>query len=283
MMKPKYFVVLVLLVAIVGTVSADVISQGAGFTDNGVCNGVRAPLFPCTTVYNQYVWVYTWISIGFLGLIAGTASQKNAEFWAFLLPVFAAMFVWFGWMQLSAVNGVDQMPRLIGIIIMSGMLALAIYMKGRQQEKFGIAGPGNPILNIVFWMFMIQASIACINAIGMFGDVGNASPTLDGIQNGISGDLASNVPAISETGGFLSGLTSDLFLASAGVIAAFLFLIKIVVSIVWFQSLVLSVAPFLAGNAIVGYFLTALSVALDFAYAILFINLIFKLPMGESI
>jgi hypothetical protein len=282
-MKPRYFIGIILMVALVGIVSADTISQGAGLTMDGTCNGIRAPLLPCTTAYNQYVWVYTWISIGFLGLIAGTASQKNAAFWAFLLPVFAAMFVWFGWMQLSAVNGVDQMPRLIGIIIMSGMLALAIYMKGRQQENFGIAGPGNPILNIVFWMFMIQASIACINAIGMFGDVGNASSTLNGIQNGISGDLQSNIPAISETGGFLSGLTSDLYLAGAGVIAAFLFLIKIVVSIVWFQSLVLSIAPFLAGNTIVGYFLTAMSVALDFAYAILFINLIFKLPMGESI
>ena len=282
-MTPKYFIVIICLVALIGIVSADTISQGAGETDNGICNGVRAPLLPCTTAYNQFVWIYTWISIGFLGLIAGTASQKNMEFWAFLLPVFASMFVWFGWMQLSPVNGVDQMPREIGIIIMCGMLALAVYMKGRQQEKFGINGPGNPILNIVFWMFMIQASIACINSIGMFGSVGNAAATLPGTTQGVSGDLQTNIPAISNTGGFLSGLTSDLYLMGAGVIAAFLFLIKIIVSIVWFQSLVISIAPFLASNTTVGFFLAAVSVALDFAYSILFINLIFKLPLGESI
>jgi hypothetical protein len=39
----------------------------------------------------------------------------------------------------------------------------------------------------------------------------------------------------------------------------------------------------LAMNEIVSLFLAAISVALDFAYAILFINLIFKLPLGESI
>lgn len=271
-------IAMILFVGMIGTVYADTVSQGAGWTDDGICNGVRLPLMECNANSVQYQWIYTWMSLGILGLIAASASQRNAKFWALILPVVASMFVWFGWMQLPTVGGVDPMAKEIGIIIMCGVLAFAVYMKGKQQESFGIAGPGTPILNIVFWMLIIQASISFVNTVGLFGDVGNASPlTITGV------DLKTTVPNLDETGGLLSGLTADLMASGALIISSLLMIFKIIAGIANFGGLVQSIAPFMRGNAIIDAVLLVFTVALDFMYAILIWTWFFKPPIGENV
>ena len=268
-MKP--LLIILLACVLVGVVSADTTTyatQGLGVTDKGE-SGVLVPIgIPVTLIY-----VYTWISLGFLFLIAAGASQRNGEFWAILLPIFASMFVWWGWLVMPTAQG-------IGIIFMSGMLAMGVYFKGKQQEKFGIAGPGSPFLNIVFWMVIIQASIGFINATGLFSGTGNSAITPLEYQNV---DLTETVPDIAKTGGFFQDLTSDLYLLGAGAWAAMTMFWKVLVSIIYFKSLVLSIAPFLADVEIVDLFLNVITVAIDVIITVAVWMWLFKPPIGETV
>ena len=272
-MKYKYLILLLAIIMLVGvTVATPVyLTQGMGEMDKGI-PGVLVPL----GIPIQFAYIYNWISLGFIFLIAATASQKNGIFWAILLPLFASMFVWWGWLSLNVENA---QAKEIGIIIMCGVLAVAFYFKGKQQQSFGISGPGSPFLNIVFWMIMLQASVGFINAIGLFdpGVPSAATPTYANI------DLHTTVPAYASTGGFFASITDQLYLLTTAVISAWTMLWKVLASIVWFKSLVVSIAPFLANNAIVDSFLTLMSVAIDFVVMLAVWIWVFKPPLGEAI
>jgi hypothetical protein len=252
----------------VGVASAYYSTQGAGETDKGP-DGVMVPL----GIPVQFVYIYTWFSIGFLFLIAGSSAQKGSEVIAFLLPLFAAMFVWWGWLVMPIEQG-------MGIIIMSGMLALGVYFKGKQQEKFGIAGPGNQFLNIVFWMIVVQASIGFINATGLFGENINSSATPLQYQNV---DLTTSVPNTASTGGYFGSITSDLYIAGNAAWSAMTMIWSMLVAIFYFKSLILSIAPFLANSSVIDAFLTVFSVAIDLIISVAVWVWIFKPGSGESI
>ncbi len=266
----KFLLAGVFVLLLIGVSSATYYtSQGAGETDKGP-DGVMVPL----GIPVENVRIYTWISLGFLFLIAGTAAQRGSEVVAFLLPLFASMFVWWGWLVMPIEQG-------MGIIIMSGMLALGVYFKGKQQEKFGIAGPGSPFLNIVFWMVIVQSSMGFINATGLFSGYGsNSALTPLEYQNV---DLTKTVPDIASTGGFFDSITSDLYILGNGAWAAMTMLWSTLMAIVWFKSLVLSIAPFLANVSIVDAFLTVISVAINVMIAVAVWVWVFKPPVGESI
>jgi hypothetical protein len=265
-MKHKYFIVMVLLMLFVGTASAYYEESWSGETGKGI-DGVMVPL----GIPPDYLFVYTWISLCFLFLIAASASQRNGEFWAILLPIFAAMFVWWGWLAVPAETG-------MGIIIMAAILAMGVYFKGKQQASFGIAGPGSPFLNIVFWMIIIQASIGFINGIGMFDQ--NTAPTPLKYQ---TVDLAATVPAYAQTGGVGADIASTMFFAAQASYATVMLFWKIVIGIIYFKGLVLSIAPFIGAYTAVDLFLNVITIGIDFIIAIAVWTMIFKPPIGENI
>ena len=246
-------------------------SQGSGVTGKGV-DGVRVPL----GIPVQFKYLYTWIALGFLGLIATSASQRNSEFWAILLPIFASMFIYFDWLTL---NTPDAQAKELGLVIMCGVLAMGIYFKGKQQEKFGIAGPGSTFLNLVFWMVVIQASIGFINAAGLFSADANSAVTPSAYQNA---DLIETVPQYLETGGLFQSVMSTAVLLPTMAISSLVMVGKILYGIVYFRSLVISIAPFLNGIPVVELFLNAMSVAIDFMIGIAIWVWVFKPPGGES-
>jgi hypothetical protein len=262
----KYFVILVLLMLFVGTSSAYYQEQWAGETGKGI-DGVMVPL----GIPPDYLFVYTWISLCFLFLIAASASQRNGEFWAILLPLFAALFVWWGWLVMPAAQG-------MGIIIMAAILALGVYFKGKQQASFGIAGPGSPFLNIVFWMIIMQASIGFINGLHMFD--ANSAVTPLKYQ---TVDLEATVPNYAQTGGVGADIASTMFFAAQAVYAALIMMWSVLMGIIYFKGLVLSIAPFMNDYAVVDAFLTVITIGIDFIIAVAVWTWLFKPPIGENI
>lgn len=223
-------------------------TQYLGVTAMGA-NGVGVDLgIPLSMIY-----FYNWISLGFIFLLATSASERNSEFFALLIPIFAAMFAWWGWLVVPSSSQVG------GIIICCAVIAVAVYIKGRQQAKFGIAGPGNQFLNIVFWMIIVQASIGFINASGLFM---GAAATPNEYQN-----VQIAVPpasALLSTGGFFGSITSTIYLASTFVFAAYNMLVGVLTAIFNFRALILSIAPFLANEPLVSTMLTVITIGIDF-------------------
>ncbi|MDD2246323.1 MAG: hypothetical protein PHC39_04495 [Proteiniphilum sp.] len=257
------------LISMASATTTEYVGSSIGYTNLG-SEGVMVPLgFP-----SQYMYLYNWISIGFIFLIGASASQRNAEFWAILLPIVSAMFVWWGWLLLPTAS------QTFGVIICCAILAVAVYIKGHQQEKFGTSGPGNPILNLVFWMIIVQASISFIDSMGLFTASGTTA-TATSLYNNVQ--LATDIPNVMETGGIFNQITSAAYLAGMAGYSAFIMFGKILIDIVWFKGLVLSIAPFLANNATVDAILTVFTVAIDFMMAISFFIWFFKPGIGETV
>jgi len=221
----------------------------SGLTMYGDCPGGA---MVCLGFPIEFIYFYNYISIGFLFLIASSASERNSSFFAILLPLFAGLFAWWRWLVLPSFEQVG------GVIICCAVLAVAIYMKGKQQEKFGIAGPGSPFLNIVFWMVVIQASIGFINSMGMFEY--NAMITPEVFQNVV---LAQSVPSHMGAGGLWSAITSVVYLSGGLAVSALLMIFNTLLAIVYFKGLVLSIIPFAAGVPIVENMLTVITVGID--------------------
>lgn len=219
-----------------------------------------------------YTYFYNYISLGFLFLIATSASERNNEFFAILLPLFAAMFVWFGWLVGPSTD------QLWGIVICCGVIAAAVYIKGRQQAKFGISGPGSPFLNLVFWMIVLQASIGFINATDLFSY--NSAVTPDTYTNV---ELTEDVQNITGTGGFWDEITSDAYLLGVAAFSALGMLWDTLAAVVNFQSLIISIAPWLAESELVSTMLTAITIGIDFMIAIAVWIWLFKPPSGENV
>jgi len=267
-MRTRLALLFITLTGLVASVSAATYASAySGFTALGP-NGVMVDIgFPI-----EFIYFYNYISLGFIFLLATSASQKNSSFFALLIPLFAAMFAWWGWLV------VPTGSQLWGIVICMGVLAVALYMKTTQQEKFGIAGPGSPFLNIVFWMIVIQASIGFINASGLFSL--NVAATPDTFQNVA---LLGNVPTIVSVGGWFSQITAPLYLLGTYAISALLMLWNVLISIVWFKALVISIAPFLSEFPLVDHLLTLLSGAIDFIIIVAIWIWLTKPVAGESV
>lgn len=269
-MRSRYLLLIVSAISVLvqtSSAATQYASQYYGVTMLGP-TGVGVSLgFPA-----EYMYFYNYISLGFLFLIATSASERNSSFFALLLPLFAAMFAWWGWLV------VPTGSQLWGIVICCGVLAVAVYMKGKQQEKFGIAGPGSPFLNIVFWMIVIQASIGFINASGLFAF--NPSVTPDQYQ---TVQLSTTVPNIAGTGGWWNTITSDAYLIGSAAFAAWGMLWGALSAIVNFKALVISIAPFMATSPLVDTLLTVITIGIDFIIAIAVWMWLFKPPLGETV
>jgi hypothetical protein len=127
---------------------------------------------------------------------------------------------------------------------------------------------------------MIQASIICVNQIGLFSGFGNSAASPLQYQNV---DLTTTVPQVAQTGGFFDSLTSDLFMAGAAAFSAMTMVWKVLVGIVYFKSVIVGIAPFLAGVPAVDSLLSLISVAIDVMIAIAVWIWLFKPGVGENI
>jgi hypothetical protein len=264
----KALLILVMAALVVAPVlAADTyFMQSAGETDKGP-DGVLVPL----GIPTDYLYIYNWISMGFLILIAASSSQRSSTFWAILLPVFAAMFTWFGWLMPPSEE------QTFGIIIMCFALAVAVYLKGKLQERFGVSGPGSMFLNIAFIIIIIQASMGFINAVGMFDVPSSTSDQYKTV------DLHEKVPQVMQTGGFFDTITSDLYIMGAAAFSAVVMVLKIAYAIVYFKSVIVSIAPFIVNYTAVSLFLDILSVGIDIIIVMALFLWYFRPAGGEHL
>jgi len=219
---------------------------------------------------------YNWISIGFLFLIGSMSSKRMTRFFAILVPVFAALFVWFGWLQ--APNEVATW----GIIIMAGIIGVVTYMKGSLRENFGGGGPGNLIINIVFYLIILQTCVGLVNATGVWTNPATnlsnnfaATPT-DYQVNSPNADLKTIVPTVSNSGGLLEGAAGLLTILGQLALSCILMLVQIVISIAAFSVIINTIFPFIAQTSLGLFMLAAIQIGIWFAYVLFFVNIMAK-------
>ncbi|MCK9593532.1 MAG: PKD domain-containing protein, partial [Methanoregula sp.] len=179
-----------------GTRTGGNVSMDRGITAKGP-NGVLVDLRLPNTSF------YPWISIFLLFLITSLASKNNIRFFAILMPLMAAMFMYFGWFSSTYLVSVVPLCIFIGALY---------YMKGSLRDNYGVGGPGSMIVNIVTYLMIFQVVIGFISVLGIFNQSAMIAPS-----NQFSNvDLTEIKMNVSEIGGVNDPLQSATGIATMG-------------------------------------------------------------------
>lgn len=251
--------------------ATEVIGASRGVTCKGAY-GVLVPLgleqyMPLTTA----LMFYNWIAVMLLFFAAAMASQRNMRFFVIILPLLAALFSYFGWL-----NDASNPARMAALIVATGVIAAGIYMKDTNKEKWGSGGPGLTLMNFVFIMILLQGCVGLVNTTGIWQE--NLSPTPSQYQNV---DLEAQLGGISNTGGFLEGAISTAVALLEMGLSLLKMIVSILITIAAFSVTLYLVYPFLYGNLIVAAIIGVVQVIVWILYAWFFFTIVFK-PMPDG-
>ena len=223
---------------------------------------------------------YNFLAIGILFLIASLSSSRNTRFFAVLIPVFAAMLVYFEWLR-----GPDPVQTW-GVIVMAVVLGVGIYMKDTLRERFGSGGPGSLIMNIMVFMLILQTVVGVVNMTNLWE--GNAAATPQNEWTYDSVKLEDEVPMATNTGGLLSDVASTLGVMTDMMISALRLFLTLLLSIGLFAVVLMQIFPWIvtnsdgSGNAYGYAILGLLQVGIWILYMKFIFDLFYKPPMGST-
>lgn len=218
---------------------------------------------------------YNWISVFIIVLIGAFASSRTTRFFGILIPVVAALLVYFGWFTY---NDPANPARLMGVIIIGIVLAAAIYMKGSLHERFGIAGPGSMMFNVVFFIIIMQATVGFVNSTDLWGGI-NAAPT--GSDQYTNIDLQSEVTTISNTGGALNDLTQMTMILADMALGVLRMFIAMGMALVMFSVVLGVIYPWMVASPMGVSLLVILQLGIYIIYYMAFMRFVYK-PVGEG-
>lgn len=249
--------------------AAECLMASRGVTSQG-SSGLMVPLgienyVPLATA----LMYYNWIAIMILFIFAGISSRRNMRFLVVLIPIFAAVFGYIGWLNLGANH-----TKLWSLIIVTAVLAIMIYMKDTNRESNGSGGPGGTLLNICLFMIFLQAAIGFGNSTEIWEN--NAAASTGEYMNV---DLTSEVASMNEQGGFGDSLDAAV-LFNMGM-ACLKTILAILGSIVMFSAVLYIAYPWLFGVPIVAALVGIVQVMIWILYGFTLFQWIFK-PGGDG-
>ena len=219
---------------------------------------------------NTALMYYNWIAVMLLFFIMSMASQRNMRFFSIITPMLAALFAYFGW--LNSTNP----TQVWGIIGLTALVAVGIYMKDTNKEKWGSGGPGSTMINMVFFMILVQSAVGVVNTTGIWEHNTAATPTQ--YQNV---DLQEQMGGMSNTGGLLEGAIATAVQLLEMSIMILKMVISIILTVAAFSVTLLIIFPWMAGNVLILAALGAMQVIIWLLYAWFFFTIIYK-PMPEG-
>jgi hypothetical protein len=225
---------------------------------------------------------YNWVSIGFLFLVGSMSSKRMTRFFALLIPIFAALFVFFGWLQSP------NPTATYGIIAMCGILGVVTYMKGSLKENFGTGGPGSIIMNIIFYLIILQAVVGLVNASGVWvhgSQVNSALTPTDyqnGVQNAPNADLSKSIPSASAGVGYGQTVIDTAAVMVQGLASVLFMILNMLFSLFAFSIIILQIFPFLTEIPLAVSMLALFQIGIYFSY-VWFLYQLFAKPSSDTV
>lgn len=248
---------------------------------------------PITTAY----MFYNYIALGILFFIASMAGARNEARFCVFIPMLAGIFSLIGW--LNAPNPATTWA----IMIVTGLLGVMIYMNEVNHEKFGIAGPGSKLINIVLYIVLFQAALGMVNGLGLFSDmntqvspsacyVGDPATAGQGYATGATCDaygqiqLSESVTSVTQSGGLLSKIVAVVTALGSMALMILQFVVMLALTIIGapfvINSTMNSLFPGISSNAIYLAFMAVVAVVFWAADVIFLFNIISKPTPSEG-
>ena len=224
--------------------------------------------------------IYNYVAIIIILIVALTASQRDSRAVMILTPLTAGFTLWAGWMNFNNnPNPGAAMGTEFGVILICVVIGIVNYMTEVQHERFGIAGPGNKVVKLFWFLIILQATVGLVNNAAIFpSDVQPISTSTSQYSNI---NLNTEMTSMNSAGG-LTALVVDI-VTIAGQIAAsiLLLLLKMLVSIGAFGVIMYAVFPWFAQAGVAGAgILVVLQIGIWLMY-MMFIFTIFYKPSPD--
>lgn len=227
------------------------------------------------------VFYYNWISMGILFLIGAMSSKRMTRFFAVLIPIFAGMMIYMGW--LISPNPITTW----GTVIMCGLIGATTYMKGSLRENFGGGGPGNLIINVVYYIILLQACVGIVNATGMWvhqdqGNVVDATTLPEYMNNAKNAQLDTSITTINDSGGWMTGLISAAGIVWDMVLSVIKMLFSVLASLILFSYVINSIFPFIGSTPLGVSMLVLLQLGIYLMYVLFFVAMFGNKPADST-
>lgn len=229
------------------------------------------------------IMIYNYIAVGLIMLVAAFSGQRSESRFTFIVPLFALLMVWFGWLKAP-----DQ-STMVGTTIALLLLGAFMYVNDMNREKYGTQGPGNKLLTMVFMLIIFQAVMVMTASVGWNVSETASGVTTDALCNGYGYtcdstgklDYQNSATAISSVGGASLDIINVLKWAYEVMIAMIMFLVKIVAAVFLFSYMLYLAYPALQVPQVVAL-LAVIQVVIWAVYVIAFFNWYAK-PSYETV
>jgi len=233
-----------------------------------------------TVVPDQATMYYNYLACGILFVFGIVSSGRTTRFFAILIPIMAALMVWFEWLRSP------DPTQTWGIITLCMIMAAAYYMKDTLREKYGSGGSGSMIMNIMVFMILIQTVIGVINMTAIWGN--NTMTTPDKTYQYQNIDLGAEVTKTSSSGGLLQDLVGSASILGNMAIGALKIILQLLLSVGAFGFILAAAYPWMVtmpdgGTNTMGIaMLGLLQVGIWLIYTKFVFDIFYKPPIGVS-
>jgi hypothetical protein len=256
--------------------SATLLVAGGYLIDLGIQNvpGVTAA---------QAAFYYNIISFALIIWIAWVADEPSSAQFCVIAVGIAAFTAWAKWF--TTPNPVGQW----GLIIMCALIAVILYMTEKKRFLYGINGAGDPLINILVFILLMQSTIGLINGAGIF-EAGATVATPSECANGsvtyencaINGNLMlTNIQTTSGTDNILGQFFDPLLTIVTMGWNLLVLIVQLLVSVACFSVVLLQTYPWIKDSAEAMLFVGLLQVGIWLIYMLVLFRYVFK-PMPQD-
>jgi hypothetical protein len=169
------------------------------------------------------------------------------------------------------------------------VLAVILYMTEKKRFLYGINGAGDPLINILVFILLMQSSIGLINGTGIFesgatvatpAECANGSVTYENCA--INGNLMlTNIQTTSGTQNIIGQSFNYITTIVTMGWNLLVLIVQLLISIACFSAVLLKTYPWIAGSAVALLFVGLLQVGIWLIYMLALFRYVFK-PMPQD-
>ena len=235
----------------------------------------------------QATYLYNLISVSIILFIAAMSGPRSEAAFCIVVPIFAGIFEWFGWLRLATPS---QTQSLIVMTVIMGVFGVMLYMNDQNKQNYGTIGPGSKVFNIAIFLMMFSAALTFATGLSII-PVGPTQPIPGTCSVGLTCDQFNNIDFTTTTASLTKAGGLDIGNAAGWMVENGLkfgiILINMMVGI-FFLPVVLTqtmngVFPGIGANAAWVLFMGVLWVVIIVIYVVGFYEFFTKAPAGSTV
>jgi hypothetical protein len=237
-------------------------------------------------------YCYNLISVAIIIFIAAMSGPRSEAAFTIIVPIFAGLFTYFGWLRLATPS---QTQGLFYLIVMMGVLGIIMYMNDQNKQNYGVVGPGSKLFNIAIFLALFGACLTLISGFSVTGLVTPSPIVVPGTcpigQSTITCDQFHNIDVTTTTNSLKSSGSLDVgnavgWMADNGLKMA-VGLINILAGALAFPTILYftlnGLFPGIGGSAAYAAVLGFLQITVIFIYIIAGYEFFTKAPAGSTL